>query len=291
MGAQEAGEEVDEQSHNHDEEHQDDDHLKARGAAAHLALQKAAPPDWAHVFALQPAPASHSRVLASPAPPQSGRCLPARVEQVDRRPCASDASSGELTPAVQPFACGWSLKGVMFAQRKPGVGPVGRDFDRFVASASPGLLRAAYLLTGDRADAEDLVQNALLRVFRRWQTISGPPAGYAFAVLVNLSRDHKRWLRRRPRTVVRDEWDAPAPEDPVEELLNRSEVVQAARCLPRVQQAVIACRFLLDLSVGETATALDLPEGSVKSYTARALAKMRDRLTSEPTSAVEVGNA
>jgi RNA polymerase sigma factor (sigma-70 family) len=179
----------------------------------------------------------------------------------------------------------------MFAQQRPGADPVGRDFDRFVTSVSPGLLRAAYLLTGDRADAEDLLQNALLRVFRRWKTISGPPAGYAFAVLVNLSRDHKRSLRRRPKTVVCDEWDAPAPEDLLEELLDRSEVVQAARCLPPVQQAVIACRFLLDLSVGETAAALDLPEGSVKSYTARALARMRDRLTSESTSAVEVGNA
>jgi RNA polymerase sigma-70 factor (sigma-E family) len=179
----------------------------------------------------------------------------------------------------------------MFAQQRSGADPVGRSFDQFVASASPGLLRAAYLLTGDRADAEDLVQSALLRVFRRWQTISGPPAGYAFTVLVNLSRDHKRWLRRRPRTVARDEWDAPAPGDPLEELLDRSEVVQAARCLPRVQQTVIACRFLLDLSVVETAAALDLPEGSVKSYTARALATMRDRLTSEPMSPVEVGNA
>jgi RNA polymerase sigma factor (sigma-70 family) len=179
----------------------------------------------------------------------------------------------------------------MFAQQRTGDDAAGHDFDRFVASASPGLLRAAYLLTGDRADAEDLLQSALLRVFRRWQTISGPPTGYAFAVLTNLSRDHKRSLRRRPKAVVRDEWDAPALEDPLEELLDRSEVVQAARCLPRIQQAVIACRFLLDLSVGETAAALDLPEGSVKSYTARALARMRDRLTADSNSAVEVGNA
>jgi RNA polymerase sigma factor (sigma-70 family) len=179
----------------------------------------------------------------------------------------------------------------MIAQQTSDGLAVGREFDRFVASASPGLLRAAYLLTGDRGDAEDLLQNALLRVFRRWQTISGPPTGYAFTVLVNLSRDHRRWLRRRPRTVAHHDFDAPADVDPVGRLLDRAEVVQAARCLPQAQQAVIACRFLLDLSVGETAAALELPEGTVKSYTARALAKMHDLLTADADSAVEVGNA
>jgi RNA polymerase sigma-70 factor (sigma-E family) len=169
---------------------------------------------------------------------------------------------------------------------------VSPDFDRFVASASPGLLRAAYLLTGDRADAEDLLQNALLRVYRRWDTITGPPAGYAFAVLANLSRDHRRWLRRRPVTVPGDDQAAASDAaDPVGQLLDRAEMVQAARCLPRVQQSVIACRFLLDLSVGETAMTLDLPEGTVKSYTARALSKLRELLTTEPSNALEVGNA
>ena len=167
---------------------------------------------------------------------------------------------------------------------------VGQEFDRFVASASPGLLHAAYLLTGNRSDAEDLLQNALLRVFRRWETISGPPAGYAFRVLVNLSRDRWRGLRRRPTTVATDTADAQTTADPVGRLLDRAEVVQAARRLPRSQQAVIACRFLLDLSVGETAAALDLPEGTVKSYTARALTKMRGLLTDGAPGALEVGN-
>ena len=76
---------------------------------------------------------------------------------------------------------------MVIAEKTSGEQVVGREFDRFVASASPGLLRAAYLLTGDRADAEDLLQSALLRVFRQWRTITGPPKAYAVAVLVNLS--------------------------------------------------------------------------------------------------------
>lgn len=191
---------------------------------------------------------------------------------------------------MQPISFRWSLKGVI-VQHDSDVDTDSRDFDRFVASASPGLLRAAFLLTGDRADAEDLLQNALVRVFRRWQTITGPPTSYAFTVLINLSHDHRRRMRRRPKTVASGAWEPPAGADPVGRLLDRAEVVQAARCLPRVQQAVIACRFLLDLSVGETAVALDLPEGTVKSYTARALARMRDLLTTGSNKALEVGNA
>jgi RNA polymerase sigma-70 factor (sigma-E family) len=166
--------------------------------------------------------------------------------------------------------------------------PADQQFDRFVASASPGLLRAAYLLVGDTGEAEDLLQSALLRVFRRWGSISESPTAYAFKVLMNLSHDHRRWLHRQEATLATKSRDSPAAVDPLGRLLDRSEIVQAARRLPRRQQAVIACRYLLDLSVTETAVALDLPEGTVKSYTARALSKMRELLTARPLNAMEV---
>ena len=107
----------------------------------------------------------------------------------------------------------WSVHGLLRCNRLPvpgvltsvslqqtrGGGAVGPEFDRFVASASPGLLKTAYLLTGDTGEAEDLLQSALLRVFRRWGAISESPTAYAFTVLMNLSRDHRRW-RHRQRT-------------------------------------------------------------------------------------------
>jgi DNA-directed RNA polymerase specialized sigma24 family protein len=62
-------------------------------------------------------------------------------------------------------------------------------FARFVVSASPRLLRSAYLLIGDRGHAEDLLQTALWRTLRRWDAITGSPESYALKVLVNLSRD------------------------------------------------------------------------------------------------------
>jgi len=70
-------------------------------------------------------------------------------------------------------------------------------FERFVAASAPGLLRSAYVLTGDHADADDLLQNALLRTLRHWSSIGTSPVGYAFRVMVNLSHDRRRAQRRR----------------------------------------------------------------------------------------------
>jgi RNA polymerase sigma factor (sigma-70 family) len=73
--------------------------------------------------------------------------------------------------------------------------------------------------------------------------------------------------------------------DPVESLVDRDAVIQAALRLPQAQREALACRFLLDLSVAETAAALGVPEGTVKSYTARALAGMRELLADDPVTA------
>ena len=152
------------------------------------------------------------------------------------------------------------------------------EFEQFVASASPGLLRSAYLLVGDQAVAEDLLQSALLRVLHRWDSISGSPVAYTFTALVNLSRDRFRAQRRRP-AIPQEGYALGQPAgDQLDRLLERDAITRAARGLPDAQRQVLACRFLLDLTVAKTAEALGLPEGTVKSYTARALARMRELL-------------
>jgi RNA polymerase sigma-70 factor (sigma-E family) len=174
------------------------------------------------------------------------------------------------------------LRGVGSVQKHDRSGRLDAGFEQFVAATSPQLLRSAYLLLGDRDDAEDLLQTALIRTLRRWDAISGSPAAYAFAVLVNLSRDHKRALRRRP--LIEQPADVPdrASHDSVKSLLERDAVIQAALRLGHAQREALACRFLLDLSVAETAATLGVPEGTVKSHTARALAAMRELLADEP---------
>jgi RNA polymerase sigma-70 factor (sigma-E family) len=155
-------------------------------------------------------------------------------------------------------------------------------FERFVVTTSPGLLRAAYVMTGDRDEAEDLLQGALLRTLRRWDAIRGSPAGYAFTVLANLARDRERTRRRRPPLAAMAELPERPVADQAERLLERQAITQASHRLPEMQRQVLAARFLLDLSVAETAAALGIPEGTVKSYTARSLARIRELLSEDP---------
>jgi RNA polymerase sigma-70 factor (sigma-E family) len=158
------------------------------------------------------------------------------------------------------------------------VGLQGVEFGSFAARVAPSLVRSGYLLTGDRGHAEDLAQVTLWRTAQHWHELSGSPEAYAHEVLVNLSRDRRRSLRRRPREVAQLDLVVDRGHDDTEALLQRNAVVQAVRRLPRRQREVVVLRFFLDLSVTQAAAALGASEGTVKSYTARALAHLRTLL-------------
>jgi RNA polymerase sigma factor (sigma-70 family) len=143
-------------------------------------------------------------------------------------------------------------------------------------------------LTGDRGHAEDLAQVTLWRTARRWGELSGSPDAYAHEVLVNLSRDRRRSLTRRPLEVAQLDLVVDRGDDCTEALLERNAVVQAVRRLPRRQREVVVLRFFLDLSVAQTAAALGTSEGTIKSYTARAIARLRNLLSEDPTAVVAV---
>lgn len=164
----------------------------------------------------------------------------------------------------------------------------GVEFGRFAARVTPSLVRSGYLLTGDRGHAEDLAQVTLWRTARRWGALSGSPDAYAHEVLVNLSRDRRRSLRRRPREVAGLDLVVDRGHDGSEAWLERNAVVQAVRGLPRRQREVVVLRFFLDRSVAETAAVLGASEGTIKSYTARAMARLRVLLSDEPPAAAAV---
>jgi RNA polymerase sigma-70 factor (sigma-E family) len=157
----------------------------------------------------------------------------------------------------------------------------GQEFDDFVRARSAVLLRTAYALTGDYGHAEDVLQTALLRTARRWASARNAPEAYARQVLVNVCRDRIRWLRRRPReSILADGAEPPGVMDGVvdgvaEEVGQRRSVIEALRSLPASQRHVVVLRFLEDLSVAETAELLGISQGTVKSYTARALSSLR----------------
>jgi len=159
------------------------------------------------------------------------------------------------------------------------------DFDEFVADNLEQLLKTAYLITWDASEAEDLVQECLLKVARRWPRVRGlaQPRAYARRVLVNLALDDARGRARR-----RGELDgAPAVVDePARDLLGgletRAELLDAlARLTPR-QRAVLVLRYFNDLTEAQTAEVLGCSPGTVKSNTSRGLARLREVLAPIP---------
>ena len=147
-------------------------------------------------------------------------------------------------------------------------------FAEFVRGRGQALQRTAFLLTGDWALAEDLVQTALARSWPAWGRIRhADPEGYVRKVLVNT---HASWWRRRWRGEVPTVLLPDRPGDDAHGGLHERPALHAALLrLPPRQRAVVVLRFAEDLSEAATAEALGITPGTVKSTTSKALAKLR----------------
>lgn len=146
------------------------------------------------------------------------------------------------------------------------------EFHEFVNTHSRELLRTGWLLVGDWAQAEDLVQTALLKCWPRWSSLSTPDA-YVRAAMVNLylSWRRRRWSDEQPSSTL---VDLPAPD-----VLGAVEVRAAMRvalgALSPRERAVVVLRYYSDVSEADTAAALGIAVGTVKRYAADALTKLR----------------
>ncbi|MCW3841880.1 SigE family RNA polymerase sigma factor [Micromonospora yasonensis] len=155
------------------------------------------------------------------------------------------------------------------------------EFREFVAARSGALLRTAYLLTGDWATAEDLLQTALTKTYLAWKRLGGIEAiePYARRVMVNTSTSwwRRRWHGERPTEVLPER----AGVDVIEQQLDRDALWRHLQALPARQRAVLVLRFYEDMSEAQTAALLEISPGTVKSQTSRALNTLRRRLGSE----------
>lgn len=159
-------------------------------------------------------------------------------------------------------------------------------FTQFVGQARSGLLRSARLLTtGDEPRAEDLVQQVLVRLYVRWTAVAraDDPVAYAHRSLVNAFIDDSRRAHRRREWSSDDPTlgeslgnSAAGPDD--HDPLRRQRVLHALAGLPAGQRAVVVLRHWLDWSVDQTADALGISSGSVKSQNHKALAALRAAL-------------
>ena len=152
-----------------------------------------------------------------------------------------------------------------------GLDPGRAGFDEFVVARRTALLRTAYLLTGNAEDAEDLVQVALVKAVPHWHRIAGHPEPYIRRILARESLT--RWRRRRWREVTTDDVPDRAARTPD---LDEREVLRRAllQLSPR-QRAVIVLRYFEDLSERETADALGIAAGTVKSHLRDGLVRLR----------------
>jgi RNA polymerase sigma-70 factor (sigma-E family) len=152
------------------------------------------------------------------------------------------------------------------------------EFSAWMAARQPALLRTAYLLTGDHHSAEDLVQTTLAKVYLSWDKVHRREVidGYARRVLINENNSvwRRAWKKREvssdvlpERTGVVDEYDEG----------QSSALWQFVQTLPRKQRAVVVLRYYEELSEAETAEALGISVGTVKSQASRALATLRNQ--------------
>jgi RNA polymerase sigma-70 factor (sigma-E family) len=158
-----------------------------------------------------------------------------------------------------------------------------QTFTAWASARQQALFRTAYLLTGDRARAEDLVQNALIKVADRWQRLShGDPEAYARTCI---ARDNiSSWRRRRRELLV-----AATPEqavgDPSSAVDRRLMLAAVLATLSPRQRSVLVLRYYADLTEQQTADALGLSPGTVKAHAHQALKRLRSAAAelAEPT--------
>ena len=144
------------------------------------------------------------------------------------------------------------------------------EFTDFFAARAVTLRRTAYLIVGDWHAAEDVTQLGMARLYLVWPRIRQDTVeAYARRVIVN---EALGWLRRHRREITVAALPDGAAATPGEQSI---DFAAALALLPGRQRAVIALRFLDDLSVAEVARVLEIAEGTVKSQSARALDTLR----------------
>ncbi|MCL3863135.1 sigma-70 family RNA polymerase sigma factor [Actinotalea sp. K2] len=156
--------------------------------------------------------------------------------------------------------------------------------DQVVRDRRAALVAYAYLFVADRGDAEDLVQEALVRTFARPRAMTDVHAAEAYVrrairtSFLDRARRHRLWLRKAHLVVgdgtVRGPADAAAAH---------ADVMVAMRMLTRRERACIVLRYFDDLTVPDVAAELGLSDGSVKRYLSDATRKLRDLLGSTVT--------
>jgi len=158
------------------------------------------------------------------------------------------------------------------------------NFEEFAATRMPGVLRFAAILAGERAIAEDLAQEVLIRTYSRWDRIGGldRPELYVRKMMLN---EFLSWRRRSWRQIPAGDRTlelVSAAPDHAAEHTEREALLAELRKLPRRQRAVLVLRYYEDRDDTEIAELLGCSPGTVRSHASRALAALRIEMTPRP---------
>jgi RNA polymerase sigma-70 factor (sigma-E family) len=161
------------------------------------------------------------------------------------------------------------------------------DFETWVSSRVPTLLRYAYLVTGNSNDAQDLVQDALAAAWAKWPRVRESRDIDAYVRRMIANAHISRWRRHRRReTLMADPRSSPSKRVDIDVAVSTSSAEDAmwTACLslPRRQRAALVLRFYEDLSFAEIAAILDCPEATARSHVHRGLAGLRAVIDDQP---------
>ena len=159
--------------------------------------------------------------------------------------------------------------------RGPGVppGPAGVDFDAFFLQHHLGLFRALWLITRNRHEAEEVMQDAFVRVWERWPRVSAmpDPAGYLYRTAMNVLRSRARRAAVAMRKAVR----VLPPDDQLAAIESREAVVRALAPLTPRQRAAVVLTDVLGLTSEQAGEALRIRPVTVRVLAARGRAALR----------------
>jgi RNA polymerase sigma-70 factor, ECF subfamily len=151
------------------------------------------------------------------------------------------------------------------------------SFEEFYEATFRRVFTALCLVTGDRYEAEEIAQEAFLKMFERWDRVGAleDPTGYVFRVSMNVFRNR---FRRSSLGLRRAVSLAPSATDELSAVETRDEVLRLLGELTPEQRAAVLLTAILDYSAEETGEMLGMRASSVRSLTTRARARMKDKV-------------
>ena len=156
------------------------------------------------------------------------------------------------------------------------------EFTEYLTVRQPTLLRTAYLLTGDRHQAEDVLQTSLAKLYLAWDKVHDRGAVDAYVRRIMVNENNSLWRRAwKKREYATDEVPEGAPHQDSYDDGTNDQLWQVVQTLPPKARAVVVLRYYEQMSEAEVADALGISIGTVKSQCSRALSALRERVPAE----------